>query len=912
MMNFKSFAVASVLIFLANFASAQDSLSFDFKDTPFVIAVREIESKTNYFFYYKKAEVEHLQVNVQVSGVPIRKLLELMMQGTDMHYAIDPSNNIFVTRSLIDTSLADEFNVKEVDTKTSVDALHLTAREDVRGNKIHEIGNKSKYQPGSAVTLSGIVKTLEGNAVAGASVQVEKLRVGVATNAAGQYTLTLPSGAHALSVRSIGMKSTSKNIILYSNGFLDVEMQEEVKSLKEVVITADENSTLKTLSMGVEKLNIKTIKYIPTVFGEADVIRAVLTLPGVKSVGEASTGFNVRGGASDQNLILYNDLTIYNPAHFFGFFSAFNPEAVNSVELYKSTIPARYGGRLSSVLQIEGKQGNQEKIKGSAGIGLVTSRLNLEGPIANGKTTFLVGARTTYSNWIFGVLPKNSGLRNNKASFSDVNLNVTHRFNEANDLSVTGYMSKDESNLNTDTTFRYKSKNIALKWHHDFNSSLSAAFSVGLDHYDYSNSYNADTAAAYKLYFSVDQRVFKANFQYTPTANHKIDFGVNSIYYSINPGKLAKGHPLSDIQPITVQQDRALETAVYAEDQYTVSEKLSFNAGLRYSVFNYFGPHDVRVYDPSLPRTATNAIDTISYDKGKIIKTYSGLDFRLSGRFNVTKTFSVKAGYTTTRQFIHKISNTVSISPTDIWKLSDTNIKPQYSQQISLGVYKNLFTGALETSVEGYLKKIDNYLDYKSGARLFANEHIETETFTTKGKAYGVEFMIRKPKGNLNGWVSYTYSRTLLRMDDKHAGETINDGKYYPANYDKPHDFTFVLNEKLNRRFSISINMTYSTGRPVTIPIGVFYYGGEQKTLYGPRNGYRVPDYFRSDISFNIEGNHKIKQLTHNSWTIGVYNVTGRKNPYSIYFMNDGGVVKGYKLSIFGSAIPFVNYNIKF
>jgi hypothetical protein len=329
-------------------------------------------------------------------------------------------------------------------------------------------------------------------------------------------------------------------------------------------------------------------------------------------------------------------------------------------------------------------------------------------------------------------------------------------------------------------------------------------------------------------------------------------------------------------------------------------------------MYNYLGPNTVNNYTPGLHIIEDNLIGTTDYKKGSFIKTYGGPEFRLSARYLLSDNTSLKAGYNTQRQYIHVLSNTAAIAPTDIWKLSDANIKPQYGDQVSLGLYKNFKANTIETSIEVYYKRMKDYLDFKSGARLVLNHHIETDVISTKGKAYGVELLIKKLTGKLNGWISYTYSRTLLKTDNANEGELINRGLFYPANYDKPHDATLIGNYKINHRFSLSLNSTYSTGRPITLPIGRFYYDGTQRTLYADRNSFRIPDYFRTDFSMNIEGNHKVHQKTHNSFTIGVYNVTGRKNPYSVYFVSEDGIINGYKLSIFGSAIPFINFNIRF
>lgn len=366
------------------------------------------------------------------------------------------------------------------------------------------------------------------------------------------------------------------------------------------------------------------------------------------------------------------------------------------------------------------------------------------------------------------------------------------------------------------------------------------------------------------------------------------------------------------VTPDAVQAEQALESAVYLGDHFTITPKLSLNAGIRYSYYNYLGPHQVYNYAPGQPLEPTNVVDSTAYGPGKVIKTYQGPEYRAALRYILSDNSSIKASYNTLRQYIHVLSNTTAISPTDVWKLSDPNIQPQFGDQISLGYYQNFKSNSIETSVEVYYKHLHNYLDYKSGAVLVMNHHIETDVITDRGKAYGVEFMIKKTQGKLNGWVSYTYSRTLLQEDDPIAGQSINNGSYYPANFDKPNNVNLIGNYKINHRFSISLDVVYSTGRPITLPVAIYYLGGSERVFYSDRNQYRIPDYFRTDLSMNIEGNHKIKKFKHSSWTIGVYNLTGRKNPYSVYFIEQNGVVKGYELSIFGVPIPSITYNFKF
>ncbi|MDB5120290.1 MAG: TonB-dependent receptor [Sphingobacteriales bacterium] len=885
--------------------------------------ITQIESQTDYHFYYQSAQFDNLKINIDVTKKPLRFVLDQVFKSSDFHYLIHNNNLVFLTKgkqilAQLPTQFSDNHikgNTKQEEQIELAD-LSVTEKAPIRAtleNKLYEIGSKSQNPGNGNLTLAGYVKELKtGEPVVGAIVYTENPRTETTTDQYGFYTLTLPAGLHILHVKRISIKDTRRQVKLNSSGRLNIEVQEQILTLKEVVISADKVKNITRVQMGVERVDIKTIKQVPGVFGEADVLRVVLTIPGVKSVGESSTGFNVRGGAADQNLILFNDATIYNPSHFFGFFSAFNPEIVKDVELYKSSIPSKYGGRLSSVLDINSREGNKKKLAGSAGLGLLTSRINVEGPIIKDRTSFMIGARTTYSNWILGLLPVKSGLKNSHASFYDLNLNLNHQINEKNNIYFTGYLSNDNSNLGSDTSFAYQNRNVSVKWKHVFNNKLYNIITTGVDQYRYQSFTDKNPGIAYKLKFNINQSNLKSDFTYYLNSKHTLDFGASTIYYKLQPGSL---QPLSNeslVTPKILPAEQGLESAAYIGDRFDLSPKISFNLGIRYSMFNYLGPKTVNSYLPNQPRDSTSILNTTTYNKGEIVKTYGGPEFRLSGRFAITEDFSVKAGYNTLRQYIHMLSNTVSMSPTDIWKLSDPNIKPQHGDQISLGLYKNLKHNTIETSVEVYYKRLKDYLDYKSGADLFLNPTIERDVINTKGKAYGVEFFVKKLTGKLNGWIGYTYSRTLLRADDLASGETINQGNFYPSNYDKPHDVSFIGNYRFSHRFSISLNALYSTGRPITLPIATYYYSGSQRVFYSQRNEYRIPDYFRTDVSMNIDGNHKIHQLTHNSWTIGIYNLTGRKNAFSTYFASENGVVNGYKLSIFGTAVPFINYNIRF
>jgi hypothetical protein len=919
----KAYLLSFCLFALLRVSYAQQGniklISVNFQQATITQVVNDIESKSNYHFYYDPAQFDSLKVTLQLNEKPLATILDQVFDKTDFHYAITAQQQVFLTKGRqIKVALAPGFNEaasstapKQAAVADYTDEADKKVPDATTENKLYEIGIRTNTLKAGNATVSGYIRNIKsGEAIVGASIYVASTKTGVATDQFGYFTLTLPRGRHVLSVRGLGMRDTRRQIILYSDGKLNIEMQEQVNSLKEVKISADKVANVKSVELGVTRLDIKNIKQIPTAFGETDVLKVVLTLPGVTSVGEATTGFNVRGGSADENLILLNGSTIYNPAHFFGFFAAFNPDIVKDIELYKSSIPEKYGGRLSSVLEVTDREGNKKIFTGSAGIGLLTSRFNIEGPIVKDKTSFIFGARTSYSNWLLSLLPQ--AYKNSSASFYDMNLDISHQIDDKNNLYVSSYISNDKFKLNSDTLYQYRNENINLKWKHNFSSKLFSLITAGYDRYQYSISSTANPVDGYDLGYNINQSNFRADFTYYLSSKHTIDFGVTSIYYYTQPGTYEPDGNGSLVVPQVIAPEQAAESAIYVGDKYEVSSDLEVSAGLRYNVYNYIGAQTVDTYAPNLPKIADNVLDSTHYTSGHIINTYAAPDVRLAARYLLNENLSIKAGYNTLHQYIHLLSNSTAISPTDVYKLSDPNIKPEFGDQVSLGLFQNAANNTLEMSVEGYYKRLRNVLDYRSGAVLILNQHVEQDVINDEGKAYGVEFLLKKTAGKLNGWLSYTYSRTLLRQDDPNAGEQINNGAWYPADYDKPNAFNFTGNYRFSHRYSMSLDVAYSTGRPITLPIAKYEYAGSERVFYSDRNAYRIPDYFRSDFSINIEGNHRVHQFFHNSWSIGVYNLTGRQNAYSTFFTEQGGVISGYKLSIFASPIPFINYNVRF
>ena len=723
----------------------------------------------------------------------------------------------------------------------------------------------------------------------------------------------LIAGIPVLDSDSVAMQAGSTTKVYVVPGVKKARVSiADDQELAEIVVVAGRQSAVKSTTMGTEKFKPQLLKNIPSAFGESDIMKIVLTLPGVTTVGEASSGYNVRGGASDQNLILFNGGTVYNPSHLFGLFTSFNSDAVEDVELFKSSVPVEYGGRISSVLKVTSKEANMQKLTGSASIGALTSKANLEIPIVKERVSLLLNGRTTYSDWILKKLPEKSGYKNGTANFYDVGGVLTWKLNAMHRLKLYGYWSKDKFSFSSEDNYGYQNRNLSAEWRSILNEKLTATFSAGLDHYDYFNEDRGTPSMAARLSFGIDQLWAKLHIRQRLTEKQTLTYGLSVQHYDVQAGKYEPVGEASCITTDQLEREKALESAAYIDYEHSLTDKLSVSAGLRYTMFNALGPRDVNYYyEDELP-TEETLLET-RHETG-IIKTYHAPEVRLSARYAIMENLSLKAGFNTMHQYIHKVSNTSIMSPTDIWKLSDLNIKPQNGWQAAAGIYHETTGKEYEFSAEVYYKHINDYLNYRSSAVLLMNPHLETDVISTKGKAYGVELQAKKPLGKINGWVSYTFSRSLLRQDDKGVAMPLNNGEWYPAEYDRPHEVKAVLNYKFTERYSFSSNFNYATGRPTTVPAGKYYdpYNRKYMPYYTDRNTYRIPDYMRLDLAFNIEPTHKLTSFLHSSFSLGVYNVLARKNAYSIYYVTEGGRVKGYKLSVFGTAIPYVSLNIRF
>jgi hypothetical protein len=774
-------------------------------------------------------------------------------------------------------------------------------------------GDALPIERSDVFVIHGVVTDAEtAEPLPGAAVVIAEPKVGATTNTDGRFTFNLPAGVYDLRVTAVGKLATTQRVVLDADLSLDLEMFEEATQLDNVTISS-ESMTRNVTSTGMSQINldIKTMKSIPPFLGEPDVIKSILLLPGVSTVGEGASGFNVRGGNVDQNLILLDDTPLYNSSHLFGFFSAFNPDFVRDVTLYKGGMPSNFGGRISSVLDIGLKDGNSEKLKGAGGIGIVTSRLLFEGPLGSDKTTFMIGGRIAYPNWMIRSVP-DINVSQSSGSFYDANVRLRHQFNDKNTLHISAYRSDDDFKFAADTTYGWTTTNLSLKWSTTISPRLFG--STTLLYTDYENHVTGiKPTFEFESNFGVLDLGGKIDFSWLPDKRNRVDFGLSYTNHTFhNPSLIAAEN--SVMNGIYIPDEQSIEQGYYISDELKITEGISLEAGVRFSLYSAIGPASVYQFNPDLPRRISTIIDTLHFEAGDKIQSYSGWEPRASLKIATGDRSSVKLSYNRNFQYIHLISNTTAVTPLDLWKSSGYNIKPQFGSQVAAGYFVNLRDNLFELSFESYYKRTNNLLEYRDGATLFMNPYLEAELLTAKGWSYGVESMVRKNRGKLTGWLAYTYSRSMRQVDGTNSQEVINFGKPYPSNFDKPHDVTFVGRYAFTKRLSISANFTYATGRPTTSPQSVYVVNGYSFAQYSQRNQARIPDYHRLDLSFSIDESLKHTRKWKGNWTFSLYNVYGRKNAYSVFFRPQyrGAQTQSYRLAVVGTLLPSITYNFRF
>lgn len=900
---YKIILIIAVILLSAQTGEAQDiqemKVSGSFTNVKLKEFFGSLEKNYGVSFFYKEEWIKLKEVNVTFKNIPLIQALNQTFAGKDLNFRFFQNGFVIVYPRSEDVHA--EFGADD-------------SRVLVIGDPI----NQGRYQ---RAKISGrVLEGKTGQPLSGAIVYNQETKVGVATDSKGRYSIEIPTGEIHLRASFMSFENQNEKIRLIEDGIADFDLFEETHKIAEVTILG-ENSRASKAQMSMIKMSSLSIKELPVLLGEADLIKSMVMMPGVQSVGEMSSGFNVRGGNTDQNLVLLNGAPVFNTTHMFGFFSMINPDAVEDVTLYKGGIPSSYGERIASVMDVQLKDGSDQYLRVNGGIGLVNSRLTIEGPFAKKKkSTFIVGGRSTYSDWMLQQT-RNPTFMKSVAHFTDLNGSANIEISPKNHLKFTGYYSSDLFNLNTSSLYNYANTLGSLNWKLNLSEKLVSNLSLAYSKYDLKVDQKDEVLPKedYTLKSNIQYGSLKYALSLYPNDKHRISSGFQAIGYRINPGKIVSGQTISNILEATMRKEQSAEMALFADDNFDLSEKVAFDLGLRYTHFINYGPGTVYNYAPGVSKSVSSMVDSTIYKSGDIVKSYHGLEPRLAVKYNLVNGGSLRLSYQRIHQFVSQISNTAVISPADYWKSSDRYIAPMINDQVAIGYFKTNNTRMFETSVELYYKNLQNLVEYKNGAQLLMNNHIETDLINAHGYSYGIELLAKKVSGRLNGWVSYTYSRTFRKTDSGVAGQEINGGGWYPSVYDKPHDLSAVMNYKISRRWRFSGNFVFSSGRPITLPEEKYYTDGNEVVIYSDRNKYRMPPYHRLDLAITLDENLRKKRMWKGSWTFSIYNLYGRKNPYSVFYRKEPSVqstnkttYSNYKLSIIGVPIPSITYNFKF
>lgn len=770
-------------------------------------------------------------------------------------------------------------------------------------------------------TINGTVRDASnGEALIGVTVYIKEIKNGTVTNAYGFYSITLPKGTYTVDYTYVGFQPVVTTLTLDKNVQQSIDLKPEAEQLEEVVVQAEiEQANVENLEMSTNKLDIKTIQRAPMLFGESDLLRTLQLLPGVSTVGEGASGFNVRGGNVGQNLILLDEAPVYNSSHLFGFFSVFNPDAVKDTKLFKGAIPARYGGRLSSILDVRMKEGNNKKYEFTGGIGSVFSRLAVEGPIIKNKMSFIVAARRSYIDVLarpFVPILQNGGALN----FYDITMKTNYDINRRNKVYLSAYFGRDVFRFDKTQGFNWGNATATLRWNHLFNERLFLNVTGVYSDYDYALQFGKDELNRFSWKSSISNFIARPQFTYFIDSKNELNFGADVTYYTFVPA-VAQGVTNGDVVDISLSRKYNLETALYAGNSQKISEGLTIDYGLRYSMFQFYGPGTVYTYGDTTAGVRKPVIGSKTYGSGEVIASYNNFEPRFSFRVQAGSLASLKGSYNRMVQYLHLISNTTASNPLDVWNPSSNNIKPQLADQFTLGYFRDLTEDKqYEVSVEGYYRTTQNQIDYIDGADLLINQYLEADLLSGVGRAYGLELYAQKKTGRLNGWVSYTIGRSELKVDG------VNRGAWYETRFNQLHNLKVAAFYEINKRWSASANFIFTSGTPTTFPTSRFTQQGIliPYNAYESRNNVHMPDYHRLDISFRLEGrsikkNGKVRKNS-DYWVFSLYNVYARRNPFSIYFsQTDQRIPAGQpipsqatQLSIIGTIVPSVSYNFKF
>ncbi|MDT8402650.1 MAG: TonB-dependent receptor [Bacteroidales bacterium] len=825
--------------------SAQDGKQYvvagDFQNMAFEDFAALMKRDYSIYIYYKPEWVSKVRINVRGDSLDVNKILEDALSSASLKFVQIGDRQFFCTG---DREIGASNFVRPGNIEAKPDSLEKTIAEQYFTNvsyeqavKVVTIGDAGKADNSGMSVLSGRISSItSGEPIAGATIVVEGTSKGVITNANGEYSLPVETGStFNLNISCMGMESETYLVNMNGSGILNVEMIEKLIDIQEVIVRSGKHDNVQGMQMGFQKIEMKHIKSVPVVLGERDILKIANMMPGVQTVGEGSAGFNVRGSSSDQNLFLINEVPVLNTGHLFGFFSAFNPDMVSDFNLYKSNFPVEFGGRLASVFDVSTRKGNKKKFGARGGLSPVTGSLLFETPLIKDKASVILGARSTYSDWILKRI-NDPDISSSDASFYDLmgSVHVVNRNNSS--WQLFGYHSKDRFTLARTNDYMYENLGFSVVYDKNLHEKWKMKVAAVLS--DYSNYHNSreQLSKAFEHRFEVKSQELKIDFTGFPWLKHRMGFGLSGIMHHLDQGSYQPYGTESLLIPNDFGEEKGLEAALYAFDEASITDRLSIYGGLRYSFYTYLGPNSLYTYSDNLPYKEEYVTDTLNYASGEFINNYSGPEYRLSLNYRFSPDLSLKFSYNRMRQYLFMLSNTVSVAPTDRWKLVDPYIKPPVSDQFSFGVYRDIRSASLETSAEIYYKKGKNIVEYKDGADLTTNPDFETLILQGVNDSYGLELMVRRNAGRFTGWISYTWSRSLISVDGGYEWQKINKGLTYPANYDKPHSFNFVGNISISRRISLASNIVYSSGRPITYPTGISYYSGVQVVNYSLRS----------------------------------------------------------------------------
>ena len=876
----------------------QQRASLDVENVTIDQLLDEIKSQTDLRFFYKSEAHRDQTFTLKANNETLTSILDQALAPVSYSYVVYKDNNVVLVPIYLATNefSASYFKLLEENQKEE--------QEGTRKKRDFVIGEIENLKPSGKAVVTGAIRDADTNErIFGATIQWMNTESNDVTDLKGTFSTEVDVGEQIIQVQYIGYQTLTEKVTVLSDGDIRLKLYKEAISLEEIIISErSANDEVQNTQISVERLTVADIEKLPSFLGEPNVIQSLLIQPGVSSVGEGSIGFNVRGGDVDQNLIVQDDAMIFNTSHALGFFSTFNTDLIKSVSLYKGIMPAEFGGRLASVMDVEMRDGNFDELKLQAGIGAVSGKFAIEGPIKKGKTSFITGFRTSYSDWVLGItsVPE---VQNSSASFLDWNGRITHRFSDKSSLILSAYIANDDFVFNNDFGFDYSTRLGQVIYKNAFSPKLfsQTTFSVS-DYSSIQNDFDPITASDFENKITYGK--FKEKIDYTVNDDLKLTTGFSGILYISDPGRRIPRIQSAETLAAELEQERGLEASVFADINYNLSENFSISAGLRISSFHNMGPAEVFEYEGE--RLVQNIVDTLNFDGG-IFDSFYGIEPRASLRYSLDETRSIKAGYSRTTQYINQIFNTDSPTPTSQWQLSNRNILPTRSHNVSLGYFQNFADNNIETSISVFARRIDQLFDYRDFADLLVNNNLETELLDGEGRAYGVEFSVTKKTGVINGTFAYTFSRSQRLV------EGINRGDWYSSNFDKPHEASLVLNYQPNQRNSVAVNLTYASGRPTTPPVAGFITPQNAFVpIFAERNQRRIPDFRRIDVSYTLGEDYKKDKNFRLSWTFSIYNVLGRENAFSVFF-NRGAfnLPRAQQLAILGNAFPSITFHLE-